>query len=207
MKNNDIKMLVTVVNRADGDKTVQMLDKYDFFLQFSCDAEGTQGSEFLALLGLGTIEKSAVFSVAPGELADKALADIQENLELEKAGMGIAFTVPLDSEEGVKMNNNADFSMILTVVNPGNSEEVVKVAKDAGARGGTIIKAKQTTANDVVKFLGIAVQSDKEIVAIVTSQEKKQTIIEAINENFGMQSNTQGIVLSVPVDGIAGMKV
>jgi len=207
MEYNNIKMLVTIVNRADGEKTAQMLADYDFFLQFSCDAEGTQGSEFLALLGLGTLEKHAVFSVAPGELTDRVLSDIQDELELEKAGQGIAFTVPLENEEGKEMAINADYSMLLTVVNPGSSEEVVKIAKDAGARGGTIIKAKQTTANDVVKFLGIAVQSEKEIVVIVTSKEKKKVIFDAINNGLGMQSNAQGIVLSVPVDGIAGMKV
>jgi len=205
MKTNYMKMLVTVVNRADGDKTVQMLDKYDFFLQFSCDAEGTQGSEFLALLGLGTIEKSMVFCVAQGELADNILSDIQNELELEKAGQGIAFTIPLNGEEEVEMNNN--YCMILSVVNPGNSEEVVRAAKDAGARGGTIIKAKQTAANDVVKFLGIAVQSEKEIVVIVTSNEKKNEIMDAIKENIDTQLNSQGTVLSIPIDGIAGMKV
>jgi len=97
--------------------------------------------------------------------------------------------------------------MLLAVVNSGMSAEVVSVAKDAGARGGTIIKAKYINTNDVVRFLGIAVQADKEIVAIVTSKDKKQKIMEAINESFGAETSAQGVVLSVPVDAIAGMSV
>ena len=197
-------MLVVIVNRADGEKTESALKEYDLFLQISCAAEGTQGSDFLALLGLGTLEKTAVFCVAPGNLIDKVLMDIGKSLNLEQAGHGIAFTVPLEEGE-VEMTKNTEYNMLLTIVNAGVSADVVSVAKDAGARGGTIIKAKQTAENDVVKFLGIAVQAEKEVIAIVTSKDKKQKIMDAINESFGMQSAAQGVVLSIPVDGIAGM--
>jgi len=200
-------MLVTVVNRADGEAAVQMLNNYDFFLQFSCDAQGSQGSDFLALLGVGTLEKVIVFGIAPGERVDKALLDIRESLNLEKAGHGIAFTVPLDREDRRMNKMKNEYSMLMTVVNPGVSAEVVATAKEAGARGGTIISAKQASSNDVGNFLGISIQSEKEIVVIVTSEEKKQGIMQAINESFGMQTQSQGVVLSVPVDAIAGMSV
>jgi len=208
MNSNNAKMLITVVNRADGGKTEAMLNKHNFFLQFSCDAEGTQGSDFLALLGVGTIEKTIVFAIAPGILVDTALTDIGENLNLEKAGYGIAFTVPLGNEnEGVEKMIHTNYNMLLTVVSPGVSAEVVSVAKVAGARGGTIIKATQTSSNDVVKLLGIGMQSDKEVVVIVTSAEKRQTIMDAINESFGAETPAQAVILSVPVDGIAGISV
>jgi len=207
MITNNAKMLVTIVNRADGDQTEAMLKNYDFFLQFSCDAEGTQASDFLALLGLGTLEKTAVFCVAAREVIDKALADIGEALSLEKAGRGIAFTVPINNEntenEVDEMKN--EHNLILAIVNTGKSAEVVSAAKDAGARGGTIIKAKHINSGDVVKFLGIAEQTKKEVVVIVTSSEQKQSIMDTIDESFGAQSSAQGVVLSVPVDGTAGM--
>ena len=204
---NNIKMLITIVNRSDGEKTESMLQNCDLFLQFSCEAQGSQGSDFLALLGVGTLEKTVVFGIAPGERIDKALFDIRESLELEKAGHGIAFTVPLDTENRGNDKMKSEYSMLMTVANPGASAEIVATAKEAGARGGTIISAKQAGSNDVVDFLGISIQSEKEIVVIVTSDEKKQAIMQAINESFGMQTSAQGVVLSVPVDAIAGMSV
>ena len=100
-----------------------------------------------------------------------------------------------------------DYAMLLFVVNAGYSAEVVSTAKEAGARGGTIINAKHASSNDVVRFLGIAVREEKEIIAIVTSDEKKAGIMDTVNKEHGMQTPAQGISVSVPVDAIAGMKV
>lgn len=223
-----IKMLVTIVNRADGDKTTKFLRERHFHFQFTCMAEGTQGSDILDMLGLDSVDKTVVFCISPGIHINEVLPELIEKLNLKKAGKGIAFTIPLVGfsipaispekqahleqwqsnieTEVDKMNDNITHSIILTLINHGHSEELVKAAKAAGATGGTVINARHTGAEDAVKFFGLSVQAEKEMVAILTKRGEKQAIINVINKSFGLNSPARGIVLSLPVDGVFGME-
>lgn len=235
-KKTGLKMLVVIVSRADGDKAIRFLAKQHFHLQFSLMARGTSGSELLDLLGFGAVDKSVIICIAPEPRVRELFPQVEKSLCLKKAGKGIAFTIPLlgvnmprflaekagasqkymdllddwlaNMENEVdKMNESIKHSVILAVVNQGYSEELVEAAKAVGAAGGTVINARRTGAEDIVKFFDMTVQSEKEIVAIVTSREKRQTIMEAIGESFGMNSPAHGVIISVPVDAIAGFEV
>lgn len=231
LRKNGLKILVVIVNRTDGEKTTKLLRNKHFILQFTCMAQGTQGSDILNLFGLDSINKAVVLCLAPGFRLKAELMEIAEGLNLKKPGKGIAFTIPLDGislpkippekfhlsehlheniknmeTEVDKMNNDITHSIILAVINQGNSEELVKTAKASGAKGGTVINARRTGIEDAVKFFGITLQAEKEIVAILTERDSKQAIMDAIDESFGMQSPAHGIILSVPVDGIVGVE-
>lgn len=54
-------------------------------------------------------------------------------------------------------------------------------------------------------FWGISVQPEREIVLIIAQKEAKKPMMQMIGKKFGMQSEAKGIVLSLPVDGIAGL--
>lgn len=227
MRQSGLKMLILIVNRTDGDKTVKALRAMHFHIQLTCMAKGTQGSEILAMLGLGSVDRTIVLCISPDNHIQAALPELVETLHLRKPGKGIAFSVPLfgvklprsaavgrqlneqwlsnmESEMDI-MNDNITHSIVLAVINHGYSEELVKVAKDAGATGGTVVNARHAGAEDAVKFFGIYVQVEKEIVAILTKKETKQSIMDAINDAFGPSSPAKGIVLSLPVDQVAGM--
>jgi len=222
-----IKALVIIVNRHDGVKTTKYLREMHFHLQFSCMAQGTSGSEIMDLLGLDSIDKAAVLCVSPGFHIDKALPQLTEKLHLKKAGRGIAFTIPLTGvtmpdisshikerskkwlknmeDEVYHMIETITHNVIISVVNKGYSEELMKAAKAAGAKGGTIINARRTGIEDAVKFFGISLQDEREIVAILTKKESRQAITNAINDSFGMNSQAHGIIFSLPVDSIVGV--
>ena len=57
-----------------------------------------------------------------------------------------------------------------------------------------------------MKFWKISVQEEREIVIILAQKEDKKAIMQAIGENCGMESKAQGIILSLPVDGIVGLE-
>ena len=230
LQKNGIKMLVVIVNRADGDKATKFLREQHFYFQFTCMAEGTQGSDILDMLGLGSVDKTIIFCISSGFRINAALPRVEEGLKLRRAGKGIAFTVPLlgvslpelaiKSErislisqlleklesEVDKVNNSTTHSIILALVDQGNSEELVEAAKAAGAKGGTVVNARRIGGDEVVKFFGLTVQEEKEIVAILTPRENKQVIMDTINESFGVNSSARGIILSVPVDGVVGIE-
>ena len=97
------------------------------------------------------------------------------------------------------------YEMIFCIVNAGFSETVMDAAKEAGARGGTVIHARGTGQEKAEQFLGISLASEKDIVLIVTPTENKAQMMQAIMPEDGPQTRAGAIVFAVPVTDTAGM--
>ena len=57
-----------------------------------------------------------------------------------------------------------------------------------------------------MKFWGMIVQQEREIVAIIADTENTVAIMQAISEHCGLRSEAHGIVLSLPVDRVMGLE-
>ncbi|MDR1909283.1 MAG: hypothetical protein LBQ35_05150 [Spirochaetaceae bacterium] len=102
------------------------------------------------------------------------------------------------------MNDEAHGDLIVAVVNKGYSDELITAAREAGARGGTIINARGMTHEGPVRFFGISVQEEKEIIIILAAREQKLPIMQALSNNFGLNTEAEGFVFSLPVDAVGG---
>ena len=100
---------------------------------------------------------------------------------------------------------NYDHDLVMCIVNQGYSDELMNTARGAGASGGTVINARGQAHEGAVKFFGISVQDEKEMIIILTSREKKMSIMRAVCEAHGLNSKAQGIVFSLPVDNVMGL--
>ena len=98
-----------------------------------------------------------------------------------------------------------DYEVILAIVNDGFADDVMAVAKEQGARGGTIINARGVAREDAAAFFGINVHTEKEIVMIVVPKEIKDNVLTAIYKEMGMAKKAQGIAFSLPVTDAAGL--
>ena len=98
-----------------------------------------------------------------------------------------------------------DYQMVICIVNTGYSQVVMDAAREAGARGGTIIHGRGTANREAEKLFQIAVQPDKELVMIIVKNEIKDTVMIAINAKAGLETNGQGIAFSLPVDRTVGI--
>jgi len=67
------------------------------------------------------------------------------------------------------------------------------------------LNARGQAHEGAVKFFGVSVQDEKEIILILTSKEKKVPIMRAVCEAHGLNSKAQGIVFSLPVDDVLGL--
>jgi hypothetical protein len=95
--------------------------------------------------------------------------------------------------------------LILAIIHHGYSDEFMTVAREAGAGGGTVINARGLAHEGPVKFVGVSVQDEKEIVIILTSREKKIPIMQAVSKTCGITSKAAGIIFSLPVDSVLGL--
>ena len=102
------------------------------------------------------------------------------------------------------MTNN-DYEVIFAVVNSGYAEDVMDVARKAGARGGTILSARGVVNESAASFFGITMHSEKEIVMIVVPRDIKDNILNDIYSEMGMDKKAHGIAFSLPVSDTAGL--
>ena len=97
------------------------------------------------------------------------------------------------------------YAMVAAVVDQGHGDEVMEAARSAGARGGTVIHGRQVGDETAVNFWGISLTDEKEIVMIITDNEHKLPIMQAISKNCGVNSEAKGFVLSMPIETVIGI--
>lgn len=102
------------------------------------------------------------------------------------------------------MKNN-NYEVIFAVVDEGFAEDVMNVAREEGARGGTIINARGVARADAAEFFGITLHTEKEIVMMVVPKTIKDNILNAIYKEMGMAKKAKGIAFSMPITDTMGL--
>jgi hypothetical protein len=97
---NGLSLVVTIVNRGYGEKIAALFNQKGVTLNYIFLGRGTATSEILDYLGLGETEKDIVLSSVPVEQTQRALDMLNNEMDLQKKGHGIAFTLPIGSVGG-----------------------------------------------------------------------------------------------------------
>lgn len=222
-KKTEYRLLFLIASPKLALKAEQMYKKSKIPSQYHVLAKGTASGEIKDILGLGEIEKTIIVSMMQREKASEMLSMLKNRLYLGTPNTGIAFSIPLsggsaaavrimqrpenenrsERTEVERMKNK--HVMIMAFVNQGYSEEVMAAAKPAGAGGGTVFHSRRVCSEESIQMWGITIQQEREIVLILAEEEKKVAIMQAITEKCGAQSEAHGIVVSMPVDEVAGL--
>ena len=99
----------------------------------------------------------------------------------------------------------AKHEVIFCIVNAGFSDEVMDAAREFGARGGTVIRARGTANAEAEKLFNIAIQPEKEIVMILVESKIKNDILHALYRAVGLNTPGQGIAFTMPVESVVGL--
>ena len=102
----------------------------------------------------------------------------------------------------MKTNNH---EVIFAIVNSGFADDVMEIAKENGARGGTILNARGVAGQEAAAFFGITLHQEKEILMMVVDKDIRDDILNAIYKQMGMAKKAQGIAFSLPVSDVAGL--
>lgn len=95
--------------------------------------------------------------------------------------------------------------VIFCIVNSGHSDNVMDAAREVGARGGTVIRARGTANAEAEKLFNIVVQPEKEIVMILVEKALKNDILHALYKKVGLSTPSQGIAFAMPVTSVVGL--
>jgi nitrogen regulatory protein PII len=90
--------------------------------------------------------------------------------------------------------------LICSIINHGEADDIMLVARNAGAKGGTILNARGTGTENDVRFFGISLAPEKEMLLIVADQDKAQAILNAISSLSVFGEPGGGIVFTTSVE-------
>lgn len=220
------RMLFLIATPKLVKKAADLFNQSDVPVQYLFHAQGTASSEVMDMLGLDGVDKNILMSMMPKAFAGEMLSKLQKKLHLGMPNTGIAFTITIagGSAHIVRLIDSlqpevnrtllernetgmagSEYYMIMAIVNQGFSEEVMNAARPVGASGGTVFHSRRIGSAEAMKFWKISVQEEREVVIILAGKDDKQAIMEAIGQQCGMQSKAQGMVMSLPVDGVVGL--
>jgi len=91
-------------------------------------------------------------------------------------------------------------TLITAIISHGQADEIMRVARQAGARGGTILNARGTGTEDDVKFFGISLAPEKEMLLIVAENRDKNAILEAVGKLSIFSKPGGGVVYTQNVE-------
>ena len=102
----------------------------------------------------------------------------------------------------MKTNNH---EVIFAIVDSGFAEDVMDVAREHGARGGTILNGRGVAREEAVAYFGIPLHSEKEILMMVVEKTIRDDVLNALYHEMGMGKPAQGIAFCLPVSDVAGL--
>ena len=214
-------MITGILDRSREKELTALVDRAGVTMVLTSPGHGTATGEVLDFNGLEAREKAVIFTVAEAEKKDALFHIVQRDLKMDIPGNGILLASPIKSVGGRKtldyLSNNQtpdekkppmafDHELILVIANQGSTDLVMDAARAAGARGGTVIHAKGTATQNAGKFLGVSIASEKEMVFIASSAERKTEIMQAVMREAGPESPAGAICFSLPVSDVVGIR-
>ncbi len=195
------------------------------------NGRGTASSDILDYLGIGESDKDIVFTVLSQAKAKRVLKNMDKKMQLYIPGNGVAFTIPLCSfagmtalqqvcgesterllQESVKDEEEApmeqyQYQLIVAIISRGHVDAAMDAAREASARGGTVIHALGTGNKHIEQFFGISIAQERDMIFIVSTTAAKDNIMKAIVAEMGKVTKSHAIVFSLPINDIVGLRL
>ncbi len=217
-----LKYMMVITKREFSEQYLDFFHRHGVSGVISSLCNGTATDSTLDALSLEKTEKLMFETMVTEDAIEGIVKDLLIEMRIGGAGNGIALFLPIDGiggssslkyfvgEKEVQKKENTEMAesnsvLIITIVDKGNTELVMDAARGAGAGGGTVMRAKGTGA-EIAKFFGVSISEEKEMVYIVASRNGRDDIMHAIMEKAGKNTEAHGIVFSLPVDKVVGIR-
>jgi len=227
-----LHLVVAITDRERTPDVIKIFQENNVFTTDTALGEGTAPAEVLDYLYLNPSQKGIAFGIITNTGLLPLIKTFKRKLRIDFPGNGIVVAIPINSVGGKRsleyildgqsidlsdqetnpkeredsMAVNTDYEMIFVIANEGYTDLIMDAARQAGARGGTVIKARGCGAEYTEKFFGFSIASEKELHFLVTPAQGRNHIMKSIMEHAGLDSKAQSIVFSLPVSHAIGLQ-
>lgn len=202
-------LLITVVRKSRGERVVEIVRGAGAAGSTILMGRGAADSRILRLLFLGDTEKELVFTIAPADQMGSIIEALKSASDLcrKTPGIGLTIDVTFLARSGAPQpftfsGENAmpaGRSLICAIVNSGFAYDIMQAAREAGAKGGTVVRARGTASEKDSSFFGITIVPEKEMILILATDSECPPILEAVRGCPFFSEPGAGIVFCLPV--------
>lgn len=211
-------VLLAIVERDKGKKLIKELENINIKVNFQCVGLGTAPTEMMDIFGIGSKDKDIIVSLGTENAVKDMMASFGTTFESHSKYGGLmiilktsaanrilaeilSFNSDGNSEKGNGfMKNEHHHNLIFISVNEGYSDDVMQVARKAGATGGTVIKGRLANIEQFADIGKTDVDGEREILCILAPHKTSAQIMEDVNKEFGITSAANGIILAIPTE-------
>lgn len=187
------KLILTIINSRHTNSLVNKTKEVGATGSTVMLGRGNLNRPFLHALGLDDVEKEIILTLAVGDELEPIIDVIKDFRRHKKSTCGVSMVIDvynilrhnlltgeskLDQQRSSKMDS--PHTLITCIVNKGVADEVMDAARKAGATGGTIVNARGTGKEEDVKFFGIQLVPEKEMLLILVGSGLTGEVLEAI---------------------------
>ena len=213
-----IMVLLSIVEQGKGKKLIKELKNIKVGVNFQIVGFGTAPTEMMDIFGLGTNVKDIIISLGANDDSKDMMSKFGEIFQSHSKFGGIMIVLDVSAasrvlteilnfnnnqnteREAVNMQNENRNNLIVISVNEGYSEDVMHVARKAGATGGTVIKGRLADIEQFAEFMDTKVDGEREMLCILAPSKASKQIMEDVNREFGLTSSANGIIFALPAE-------
>ena len=97
------------------------------------------------------------------------------------------------------------YKLLISTVKPGVTDDIVTAAKEAGARGATIIPGRGTGTHEAKTFFGLTLEEQTDVVLFLLEEQLVGPVMEAISKAGEFDKPGTGIAFALGVDAVTGL--
>jgi nitrogen regulatory protein PII len=178
--------------------------------------KGVTEHAILSMLGLGDSQKEIVLTLLADNQVEAVLESIAQFRRNKRLSCGIAMLIDIpqilrhssqsaqeNEKSAIKQRRDtmdSPHTLITCIVNKGTADDVMDAARKAGATGGTIIAARGTGKEEDVKFFGVQLVPEKEMLLILVGSGLTGKVLDAIKSTPCLAEPGSGIAFCTDVD-------
>ncbi len=214
-----VMVMLSIVEMGKGKRLIEVLERKNIAMHMQTVGHGTAPTEMMDIFGLGSNDKDIVISLAAEKTVKELMADFGGNFESHSKYGGLmimlkinavnrlvaeALNHNIDNTEPIKagenMKNEHRHNLVMITVNRGYTDEVMEVAKRAGATGGTVIRGRVAQTEEMDTITNNSIEEERESILILAPAAVGAKIMESVNEKFGIRSEAGGVLCAMPVE-------
>ena len=211
-------VLLSIVERDKGKKLIKELENMNIKVNFQCVGLGTAPTEMMDIFGVGTKDKDIIISLG----IETAVRDMMANfgtvfeshskyggimivLKTSAANRILTEILSFNNDKNIErgngsMKNEHHNNLIVISVNEGYSDDIMQVARKAGATGGTVIKGRLANIEQFAAIGKTDVDGEREILCILAPLKTSEQIMQDVNKEFGTTSDANGVIIAIPTE-------
>lgn len=216
-------LVAVIVPHKDEPKVGRMFKDCGIISKTIMHALGTVHGGLAAFLGLDDESKTFMMTATPAGEGSPLLQTLAAKLHMEKPGRGIGLRFELNAVYGMhrklveeidmsamkaneSFETSSGYQAIVTIVERGQSDDIMEAANKAGARGGTILHGRGAGVHETQRVFGLEIEPEKEIILILASSETAGAIVSAIRTKCHIDEPGKGIIFVTDVAEAAGLR-